>query len=239
MHLNLSRSSDVAFGLILVGAVLLLSTLSLSWYTTSLGSGSNVERETFSPTSLLLWGSQSGSAYSTPTAYSAIGLQGVAALYQTVAWLILTAALLSAIAAFLLVSKLGRTRRWLVPAILVLAVVFALAAPVYAELAQPGVICSGPPVGAPTAVAVSNNNSGSGPTCGWAILQPGPPGSGYIFNSANTPGPQTSFVGANNASGQPLVWGPSIGWYMALVAPALIGGGALLYFRASRRIAPP
>jgi hypothetical protein len=237
------------------GSAALLSTLILGWYSTSLGGGSNVANETLFPTTVHLWGSQGGSPYSAIASYSAIELGNTGALYLAVTGLVAAGGLLGVTTAYLmwrgvdrtprLLAQAGlmwrganRTPRRVVSALLVITILLALAGPVAVAFAQPGIVCSDSVV-VPTpfvlAQAYSNHTSGARPPCGWDMPTPIGQTPAYTFRLGTSPGPQTSFFGTDNETGQVLSWGPSVGWYLAMAASALLVIGAAEFGRATRR----
>ncbi|MGA7861610.1 MAG: hypothetical protein WCB19_07110 [Thermoplasmata archaeon] len=247
MQWRRSNGQEFAAAMLLVGAALLLSSLFLGWYSMSLGSGSNFTAETFYPTSVQLWGSQGGSAYSAAASYSAIELGNTGMLYLAVAGLVVAGGLLGVTTAYLiwrsadptprLLALAGlrwrssdRIPRGIVSALLVVTILLALAGPVAVAFAQPGAVCSDSNVlSTPFVLAYPNNTSGARLPCGWDMAMPY--GIGYSFEWSASPGPQSSFFGTNNETGQVLSWGPSEGWYASLAGTAFLVLGALVYLR--------
>lgn len=249
MQWRRSNRQDFAAALLLVGAALLFSSLFLGWYSTSLGSGSNFTAETFYPTTVQLWGSQGGSAYSVAASYAAIELGNTGMLYLAVAGLVVAGGLLGVTTAYLmwrgadrtprLLAVRGlrwrgsdRTPRGIVPVFLVVTLLLALAGPVAVAFAQPGAVCSDSFFeSTPFFLAYPNNTSGARLPCGWDVAMQIGQTSSYSFEGGISPGPQSSFFGTNNETGQELIWGPSEGWYISLAGTAILITGTLVYLR--------
>jgi hypothetical protein len=234
MRARLSRKERIAVFLILLGAGLLLSTLVLGWYSTQLSYGSNELGETFRMTNVQLSGSQSGAPYSSSVSYPTAYLPHTGSLYLDVFGVVIAGAALGLLTSGLILSGVARNHRSLVSVLAVLTVVLAVAGPTLLLAAQPSVVCSDsssipPPLGAPPA------GNGTEPECGWAIVSPVGEGSAYSTFFDSTPGPQSSFVGSGNANGFNHTWGPSIGWYIAWLASAILLLGTLLYFSGIHR----
>ena len=230
------RQPSVFYAVILtvVGSALLLSTVILGWYSTSLGGGSNLAGETYYPTTAQLWGSQAGGLYSVAVSYSTIDLGSLAILYLAVAVLVVAGGLLGTISAYRMWQGTNRTRRRFVSTLLVVTILFALAGPVMVAFAQPSIVCSDSiVVTTPFVLAFANNTSSAKLPCGWDMATPNG-GSSYSFEWSFSPGPQSSFFGTNNETGQAHSWGPGIGWYLAIAASALLVVGTVEYGRASR-----
>jgi hypothetical protein len=224
------RAAMVVMG---VGAALLLVTLFLGWYSMSLGSGASVARETFYPAATQLWGSQGGSSYSNLTSYSTVFMGETGMLYLVVTGLIVVGALMGFLTVYLIRSGIGRKHRRLVPSLAVLVVALALAGPMLVAVAQPATLCSeGAPTSTPFFAGPSNDSTGTSPDCGWEIVSPD--NGGYAFASGIGPGPQSSFFGTQNVSGQPLTWGPSDGWYVSVLASVTLLVGVFFLFRGAR-----
>ncbi len=230
------RQPSVFYAVIttVVGSALLVSTVILGWYSTSLGGGSNLTSETYYPTMVQLWGSQASGPYSVAVAYSTIELGSLAILYLAVIGLVVAGGLLGLITACQMWRGTVRTRRRFVSTLLVTTILLALAGPVVVAFAQPSIICSDSVVvTTPFVLAFPNNTSSAKLPCGWDMAMPNG-GTNYSFEWGISPGPQTSFFGTNNETGQAHSWGPGIGWYLAIAASALLVVGAVEYGRASR-----
>jgi hypothetical protein len=241
--------------LIFVGSALLLSTVVLPWYSSSLAAGSNVANQTLCPATVVLWGTQGGNSYIALAFYSAVELRNTGVLYLVVAGLVVAGGLLGLRTAYLMRRGVDRTPRLLAEAglrwggigrtqptfvliLLGITIVLALSGPVVVAFAQPGVVCSDS-IFAPSTTFVlehPNNTTLGSPRCEWEVAMP--LGTSYSFEGSNSPGPQSSFFGTNNETGQTgqvLSWGPSAGWYLALAASALLVIGAAEFGRATRR----
>lgn len=231
MQGQLSRKARKAVLLILVGAALSLSTLVLGWYSTEVSSGSTVLGETFYLTNVKLSGSQNGAPYSASVPYPTAYLPHTGSLYLDVFGVVIAGAALGLLTSGLILSGVNRNHRSLVSVLAVLTVVLAVAGPTLLLTAQVPVVCSDsnsipPPLGGPPA------NNSTEPECGWAIVSPVGEGSGYSSFYDSTPGPQSSFVESGTANGYSHTWGPSIGWYVAWLASAILLVGTLLYVQA-------
>ncbi len=228
-----------AFILIAAGAALLLSTLVLGWYTITIGSGTFVAGETLYPTAVQIWGTGSGTSYSDAAAYSAIGAGHTGGLYLAVTCLVVAGALVGFLAAYRIRRDADRSHRRLVSALVVLTVVLAFAAPVLVAVAQPDTVCADSIfVSTPLVAPPSNNSSAASLPCVGDVTTPGGQGSGYGHYSVGPAGPQGSFFGSSNETGEPLTWGPSIGWYIALAASALLAIGAVMFVYGRRATVP-
>lgn len=231
-----SRQPSVFYAVIttVVGSALLLSTVILGWYSTSLGGGSNLASETYYPTMVQLWGSQASGPYSVAVSYSTIELGSLAILYLAVAGLVAVGGLLGMMTAYRMWRGTIRTWRRFVSTLLVVTILLALAGPVVVAFAQPSIVCSDSVVvTTPLALEFPNNTSSAKLPCGWDMATPNG-GTSYSFVWGISPGPQSSFFGTNNETGQAHSWAPGIGWYLAIAASALLVVGAVGYARASR-----
>jgi hypothetical protein len=229
-------TNGIAVPLIVVGAALLLSTIVLGWYTTSLGTGSSAIGETLYPTTVRIWGSQGGSTYSDAVLYPAAGMPHTGTMYLAITALLVTGGLAGLSAVYFMRTSGTHARRQLVSALVVLAVLSAVAGPTLLVVAQPGAICSDYVfVGTPFLTSPLNNPSGASLPCGWDITTPGGPGSGYGHVSGSTSGPQTSPWGSGNWTGEPHTWGPDIGWYVAWGATFVLLAGAVMHFQVGRK----
>jgi hypothetical protein len=228
MRGRLSRKEWIVVSLMLVGAALLFCTLFLGWYSTEVSSGSTALGETFFLTNVQLSGTQSGTPYSSSVTYPTAYLPHTGSLYLDVVGVAIAGAALALLTSGLILSGVNRNHRSLVSVLAVLTVVLSVAGPTLLLTAQPSVVCSDsssvpPPLGAPPA------GNSTEPECGWAIVSPVGEGSGYSTFFDTTPGPQTSYFGTGIANGYNHTWGPSIGWYVAWLASAILLVGALLY----------
>jgi hypothetical protein len=219
--------------LIVAGVAVLLSTLGLGWYATSYGTGRFVANETLYPTAVQLAGNQAdGSSYSDAVSFSAIGLDHTGALYGVVTVLVVFAALIGLVSAYLIRRDTTRSRRRQVSVLVVLAVLLAFAGPTLVVVAQPGAMCADS-TGVQTPLVVDQPTIGTDSAtlaCSWDIAFPSSEG-GYVYYGDHGPGPQSTLIGSNNDAGEPHSWGPSIGWYIALAASALLVIGAVAYLR--------
>ena len=215
-----SRRATLGSVLLLLGVALMVVTLLIGWYSISAtGSdavyGSSVSiniRETFYPldqvaTDFSCTGSAYCTANGTSTApYSGSGLNNLGTLYTGVACFVIAAIVLALVATAL--TWLRPKRRTGLPAMLiVVAALLILLAPTVVLASQPSILNS-----------ESTNSGGSG--------------------NATGPSPRTSFFGSCSGSGCDVSllngetlqasWGPSLGWYLCLVAGAALLAGLLL-----------
>jgi hypothetical protein len=222
--------SGTVLVLLVVGSAILISTLFQGWYITGLGPGPTAGTfgETFYPTTVQVWGSPQGHSYSDFVSYFELNLNHTGLLYVSVTALIVVAGVIGPIAAYVLRRDADGTRRRFVSALVIMAVIVAAAGPVLVTVAQPSATCADwVPVGTP--LVVPSNSSGTLP-CGWDIYSPNGHG-GYQAFSGSTSGPQSSFFGSENGTGEPHFWEPSVGWYLAWLATVFLLIGALLYLR--------
>jgi len=236
---GLSRKVLDAPLLIAAGAALLLSTIDLPWYASSLGGCCETYGETFYPTWVQVWDSGVEGTASAGISYSSIQLFHTGTLYLVILILLVTGGLLGVSAAFAVRRGRHRVpRRW-VSALVVLAAIVALAAPVLVVVAQPAAICSDSVVvSAPFEAPPASASTGGSLPCGWQMAYPDGYGGWAPGSSWSTPGPQSSLMGGENLSGYWHSWAPSIGWYIALAASALILVGAAEYLRVERSHMP-
>jgi hypothetical protein len=227
-----------AFILTAVGTGALLSTLFEGWFTTSLSAGSFAPTETLLPMWVQLSGSQGGSSYSDLVAYSGVGMDHTGTLYLVVTVLIVIGTAMGFLAALLMRKNSYQIRRKLVSSVVVIAVICALAGPSLLAFEQPDAICSDYVLFAtPLAISPANSTNGGSLPCGWDVYSPNGQG-GYGADSGSTGGPQSSFFGSENGTGALHTWGPSVGWYVAIVAAGLLLGGFAPYVRGGRRSTP-
>jgi hypothetical protein len=220
---------------LLVGASsILISTLFQGWYITGLGPGPGAGTlgETFYPMTVQVWGSPQGHSYSDSVSYVGLNLNHTGLLYTGVTALIVVAVAIGLSAAYLLRRDTDGTRKRFVCTLVILAVILASAGPALVTVAQPSATCADW-VFAGTPLVVPSNSSGTLP-CGWDIYSPNGHG-GYQAFSGSTPGPQSSFFGSENGTGEPHFWEPSVGWYLAWLATAFLLIGALLFIRGVRK----
>jgi uncharacterized membrane protein len=198
--------------MIVVGAVLWLSTIVLGWYTASLGTGSAAVGETLDPTTVRIWGNQGGGIYSDAVLYPAAGLTHTGTLDLAITVLLVAGGLVGLSAAYLMRPSAKDDHRRFVSTLVVLAVLLAVAGPTLVVVAQPSALCSDfVLVGMPLLTSPLNHTSGATPPCGWDITTPSSTGSGYGHVSGSTSGPQASFWGSETGAGAPHTWGPDIG----------------------------
>ncbi|MGA8274747.1 MAG: hypothetical protein WB789_05725 [Thermoplasmata archaeon] len=236
-----SGRNVAAVVLIVMGATILLSTLFLGWYITSVGAGGGTYGETLYPTSVQLWHYQGGNlSQSQGYLYSQVGLGHTGNLYLSLAALIVIGGALGLLAAFRIRRRSDLTHRRLTAVLIILAVVIGFAGPVLVALAQPTTICSDSVfVGVPLGTALPHSSTGASLPCGWDVVAPLGQGHSNTYIYGGTPGPQSSFFGSENGTGEPHVWAPYVGWYLALLSSGFMLAGTLLYFRAGPGTTPP
>jgi hypothetical protein len=227
--------------LIVMGAVLLLSTLFLGWYITSVGAGGGTYGETLYPTSVQLWHYQGGNlSNSGGYLYSQVGLNHTGNLYLSVAVLIVVGGALGLLVAYRIRKRTDPRHRRLTVVLLVLAVVIGFTGPALVVLAQPTTICSDSIfVGTPLGTDFPHNSTGTSLPCGWDVVAPLGPGHSNSYIYGGTPGPQSSFIGSENGTGEPHTWAPYVGWYLAMLSSSFMLVGTLLYLRGERRTTAP
>jgi len=239
MHGHFSKKILDSSLLIAAGAALLLSTIDLAWYSSSLGGCCETNGETFYPTWVQVWDSGVEGTSSSGISYSSIQLVHTGTLYLVIAVLIVAGGLLGFSAAYAVRRTRGRApRRW-VSALVILTAIVALAAPGLVVVAQPAAVCADSvSTSAPFEAPPANMSTGGSLPCGWWIAYPNGNGGWGPGSLWSTPGPQSSLLGGENLSGYWHSWAPSIGWYIALAASALILVGAVEYWRAERKHFP-
>ncbi|MCI4365297.1 MAG: hypothetical protein L3K10_04460 [Thermoplasmata archaeon] len=179
-------------------------------------------------------GSQEGKIYADPAPFADVSLPHVGTLYLVVALLVVIGGSLGILAGYFIKKGASDARRRLVSTLLLLTVIIALLGPLLLVVEQPAAICSDSHPGSSTPLAgpPTNDTGGMSIPCSWDIVTPRVGGSGYGFDSGITPGPQSSFFGTDNVSGQHHTWGPAMGWYLALASSAILGGGAVTFYRS-------
>ena len=237
------RSKSFAAGvMLLLGAIVLLVSMFVGWYQVSFDGSATILGTGFSVTSAINFypGSNaqatlgcSGSSLCPPVtsetrSYADSGFNNTGHLYEAIQGLILGGFLLGLIGGILaFVVGAGRTNLYTIALFLALvALVLAVAGPAMIAIAGPGAIKSDAPS------FYSNNSSGpwnsfwgscTGSSCGLFGVGGIPGGSGVSFTEN---------------------WGPSAGWYLALIGFVLmlIGFVVLLVARKAVRetaAAPP
>lgn len=223
------QGSRWAVVLLLAGSVLLLSTFFLGWYSINLASGTSSYVDTFYPWAFHLSGSQAGASYSNTTSYSSVFLGNTGILYLFVAGFIAAGTGLGVWAACRAGRGSSPKHPHFAPALVAMIVAFALAGPVLVAVVQPSTICAeGPPEYPPLLGASPTAFTSDSPNCLWVVVSPYQ--GGIAYDSGSGPGPQSSFYGSTIVGGQPFSWGPSIGWYVAVLAAAFLIAGAVLGF---------
>jgi len=239
-----ANSGKVAAALFLVGAVVLLSTLALAWYSTQVIGTPTTNTETIYLEAVGLSGSHGMSNYAVTTSFASVWLAHTEALYLAVAGLILVGGCLGLWAGILLWRGFDRTTRRILPVLAILAVVLAASAPVLLVLVQPTAICTEPNLPFVESTPVGGNGF---PSCDWVMPQVGGlgstfPGTNYTFSYGPSPGPETSFAGSQSwnqyLDGGGIeythTWGPSVGWYVALAGTDVLLLGTLLSVRREK-----
>lgn len=207
----LSKKSAVTGTIVLVGVALLIVSVLVGWYQIN-ATGSATESGTtltvggtavFYPLnaySVTLTCTGSSQCFSNETAtgpYTQGAFTSLGTLYDIVAGLVLASIVLGALGAVLIFLDRSGRSRW-ATGLVVLAILMALVAPVLLFAAQP-----------PTLSSESASSKGPGPT------------SSFFGSCTGSGCGEPLPVGSTeNAS-----WGPSFGWYFALLsaAPLLVG----------------
>lgn len=206
--------------LLLVGVALLLISLFVGWYVVSETSSETVGGSTYtvnaSETVYLLnqqtlsfscQGSSSCFQSGTSTGtYSQGSLTSLGGLYDTASGLVVCGAIFAAAAAFFALTG-GRRRSGWVTGFALVGLLLLLLAPTLVAVAQPSVLQSQGTITGSASPSHSFFGSCSGSPCG-ASVAPGDPISGS--------------------------WGPSVGWYLSLVAIVFLLAG-LFSIRGHRR----
>jgi hypothetical protein len=192
-------------GLLIVGAILLVATFALSWYTISASLNGSSFAIDFHPNQVVA----SGGGISVTASYagSPLNLNNTGNLYTAVEGLIvggLIVGLLGGILGLLTPSRPNLRKGAVVLG--VLALIFAIAGPLMLAAAQPGALASD--------------------------AQPGSGGGGGIVPTNSSIGPGATFSGSASANGGSISWGPAIGFYLAIVAGVISLIGSLMLLMA-------
>ncbi len=213
---RVSRRSITSGALLLAGIALLVVSLLVGWYAVSATASSEVSgtsftvsaTETYYPLNQISetvtcqgWSGCPQIDTTSWTSYSQGTFDSIGTLYDMVSIFVISAIILGLVAAFLFFTS-GRQRSGWAEALVVVAVLLAVLAPAVLIAAQPAVLNS-----------QGSSSGGSSPRTSF-------------FGSCSGSGCGTSlpYTGALNAS-----WGPSVGWYLCLVAIALLIIGLYVY----------
>ncbi len=233
------RGPRLAQALLIAGTLLLLFTLNVAWYSTYIGNGINNASETLYVSHVQLSGDQNGVVFNGASSFASVYLPGTGGLYLVVAGLVVAGSLVGLVATVLTAARGTPRRIRMTRLVVIAAVVLAASAPVALLALQPIAFCSDS-AHIPSGISPSEyGNSTMSPSCGWAMSVWGDVAPSPIYSSS-TSGPQSSFFGSqpfhltSPNTGFALDWGPSIGWYLALVATLLMGIGAKRYRTWSR-----
>jgi hypothetical protein len=235
-----SRGPVLASVLFLVGGALLLSTLALGWYTTWIANGTKDSLETLFLTHVQVASDQTGTNYNGAASFAAVWLPNTGTLYLIVAGIVILAAIFAFVVATLILARDARRRKRLTPILMVAAIALAAAGPVLLFAVQPALECADSSHLPPPPPPSEYGNSTSSSSCGWGMPAGYDSSTPYAVYESSSAGPQSSFFGSqpfhltSSDTGYSLDWGPSYGWYVALIATLLIGMGALRYRAASR-----
>lgn len=203
----------------LLGAVALLAALFLGWYTISGEVGGSHLSDTFYP----FWVQLGSPSSTSQSSYASAGLANTGNLYLGVSVSMLCAIVLGVVVCvFTALGSVAR-RKHTVLLISLIALAFALAAPIAVAVGQSTAVCSDSQHFSPPLVAIPSPAASTGATCTWEF------DSGGVWYGPGQPsGPENSFVGQSSLYNGSLSWGPSIGWYLAFIgagftasAPAL------------------
>lgn len=219
--------------LLLTGAVILLTSLFVGWYTSAITptpSGGGTFTETLYPLWVSNVGYDGSLSVNEVTNYSKVNLPHTGELYLEITAVVAAGATLALVAGILAARPGERRYRTLIIGSAVMAAVLAGAAPTILYQTQPPTICSEPQMvwlGPPP----YGNQTPPTPNCGWG--QPCD-NDGCWTGSAGPPGQESSFVGSDRGYH---AWGPSIGWWMSWVAwgALAIGSGITIVGYRKRR----
>jgi hypothetical protein len=211
-----SRRSIISGILLLSGIALLVVSLLVGWYAVSATASSEVSGTSFtvSATETYYPLNQISEAFTCQgysgcpqiettswTSYSQGTFDSIGTLYDMVSVFVISAIILGLVAAFLFFTGGRQRSRW-AQALVLVAIALAMLAPTILFAAQPAVLNS-----------QGTSSGGSSPRTSF-------------FGSCSGSGCATSlpYSGALSAS-----WGPSVGWYLCLVAFALLIVGLYVY----------
>lgn len=219
--------------LLLIAAILLIVAAFVGWYATSIsatesGGGQSISITgtiTFYPgTTVKDTSSCSGSSFcsalssSNTTSYSNLGLNKTGMWYALVEYLSIGGFVVGIIAAILGFMTRGKGGMMMgVVALAAIALILSIATPMLLLAVQPG--------------ALNSDSSGHG----------------GMFGGTNGSGPWSSFFGScsgsgcgvgGGLSGSSASWGPSLGWYLAIVAFVLFLIGLIVFMMGRGEDAP-
>lgn len=209
---------------------MLAASLFLGWYTVSATSQNVNVTQTFYAWSVQTTNTLGGSTPASFTAsYAGAYLSHTGALYG-VAVVLLLVTIASVILAVVGRSRTqrGRGRRKIV-AVVILASLLASSLPLLFALAQPTVACQDAK-NFPPSLGQPGNNRGAASPCSWEFYL----GGGTWSSPGSGPGPGQSFFGQRSVGSSSEVWGPSIGWFLAVGSAAVLSLGAALEWRDLR-----
>ncbi len=237
------RGKILSAGFMLAGAGLLLGTSVLDWYSSSIANGMDDANEAFSPFDVRISGDAGGYVYNELTTFSDVYLSHTGLLYLAVGGVVVGGALVGFLGGALILRDLRRARRPITSHLVFAAVVLAATGPTLLFVAQPAILCTdGPPISSGSGSSVYGNST-AWSQCLWSMPLWTGSNSEFAFFSDSSPGPQTSFFGSTpfevqGSQGYSHEWGPSIGWYLAVLATIVLVLGALKYRSATRAAGP-
>jgi hypothetical protein len=221
--------------LFLAGAVIMLLSCALSWYTitsvgASPGTSDALPPPTYSDNFYLFevvttnpygFNPDSGMESSSAHSYSSVQLPLTGELYFGLTGVVILSLTAALVAGFLTFKWTGSRGRRVTLLFAVLSASLALAGPLILLAAQPPIVCSdlgnqhhNTPL-VPSADPATAGRDG----CVGDLT-----GGGYVGSA----GPQSSFFGSTTGGGSALTWGPAAGWYFDLGATAAIAAATWL-----------
>ncbi len=209
---GLKRARSLGGLLALLGILLLGVSLFCAWYQVT---QSGVV-ETFGPAGL---GSTPWLGTTPPSNLGAAGMPYTGLLYDLTTAAIGIGVVAGAIGAAALIGGIFSSTLRIGRALLIASFLLAVAAPTGVAIAEPLATCGDFPLN-----AGGGNSSLAGDHCYW-VTQNVSGGTGPV--PAYGTGPGSGFVGGNTP-GSSLTWGPSVGWYLALLSAAPLVAGATL-----------
>jgi hypothetical protein len=205
------KRAIVGGSILLVGTLMLLVGLFLAWYSITESGSTISDTISFSPDGQV---SVNGGGISASASYATAHLNTTGGLYTIVEGLLVVGVLVAGIGGALAVATVWRPGLRTAAVVLgAVALVFAIAGPIVLLVDQPAALNSD---------FTSQNGYGA-------------------FGGGSASGvssPTNSFIGSASANGNSLAWGPTIGWYLAIVAGALCLVGAIVTLTARPSLDP-
>jgi hypothetical protein len=254
-NLHRSRERRILLALLGIGAILLLSSLFVSWYQVeeTNTTGCLTLSETLGPTGVEVGGTGSGCPPAVSGSFASSGLSTTGNLYEAVGSLAVAGGVLAAALLVLEVYRPVASRRSkYFLALGICAVVLAALSPTVLAMEQPMTICHDQGfVGTPLTSPVQGSDlaptlvySEGGPPYANATPPMPPPacnswsfwtGSGSPWVTQGASGPWNSLTGSVSGPGSTFSWDLGLGWVLAIAGAALITAGPAIRWRAMRR----